>query len=68
MRQLKLLFTQKSDCSVLIKSSFSVYQAFAEQFHERVRKDLWGYCSDEILDAKDLHRIKYQAMLFHLIV
>ena len=41
-------------------SLFSLYQAFAEQLHERVRKDLWGYCSEEILDAKDLHRIKYQ--------
>lgn len=37
-------------------------QAFAEEIHERVRKDLWGYCSDEILDAKDLHRIKYQVI------
>ena len=39
---------------------FSLYQAFAEELHERVRKELWGYCSDEVLDAKDLHRIKYQ--------
>lgn len=39
---------------------FSLFQAFAEELHERVRKELWGYCSDEVLDAKDLHRIKYQ--------
>ena len=42
---------------------FCSYQAFAEQLHERVRKDLWGYCSDELLDAKDMHRIKYQVGL-----
>lgn len=41
---------------------FSWHQAFAEELHERVRKDLWGYCGDEILDAKDLHRIKYQVI------
>lgn len=42
---------------------FCSYQAFAEQLHERVRKELWGYCSDELLDAKDMHRIKYQVGL-----
>lgn len=36
-------------------------EAFAEELHERVRKDLWGYASDEYLEANDLHRIKYQA-------
>lgn len=35
-------------------------EAFAEELHERVRKDLWGYASDEYLEANDLHRIKYQ--------
>ena len=42
---------------------FCSCQAFAEQLHERVRKELWGYCSDELLDAKDMHRIKYQVGL-----
>ena len=27
--------------------------------HERVRKELWGYSTDEILNASDLHKIKY---------
>lgn len=45
-------------CTIFLH--FSLYQAFAEELHERVRKELWGYCSDEVLDAKDLHRIKYQ--------
>ena len=35
-------------------------QAFAEELHERVRKELWGYCNDESLSAEDLHKIQYQ--------
>lgn len=35
-------------------------QAFAEELHERVRRELWGYSKDEALDAKDLHRLQYQ--------
>lgn len=37
-------------------------QAFAEELHARVRKDLWGYSSDEALQASDLHRIRYQGI------
>ena len=36
-----------------------VLQGFAEMLHERVRKELWGYSTDEILNASDLHKIKY---------
>jgi len=62
--QLEILFTQHciSFFPLLKHKIYSWYQAFAEELHERVRKDLWGYCSDEILDAKDLHRIKYQVI------
>ena len=35
-------------------------EAFAEELHERVRKDLWGYANNEYLEANDLHRLKYQ--------
>lgn len=35
-------------------------EAFAEELHERVRKEIWGYGSNESLDAADLHKIKYQ--------
>ena len=35
-------------------------EAFAEELHERVRKDLWGYVEQEQLEATDLHKIKYQ--------
>jgi len=37
-------------------------EAFAEELHERVRIDLWGYCGDEAMDAEDLHRIKYEGI------
>lgn len=45
--------------------SFGVWtlcQAFAEELHVRVRKDLWGYSSDEALQASDLHRVRYQGI------
>ena len=38
-------------------------KAAAELLHERVRKDLWGYASEEHLEASDLHRIKYAVRL-----
>ena len=35
-------------------------EAFAEELHERVRIDLWGYCGEESMGAEDLHKIKYE--------
>ena len=35
-------------------------EAFAEELHERVRKEIWGYAEDEKMVAADLHKIKYQ--------
>ncbi|XP_070847286.1 methionine synthase [Chaetodon trifascialis] len=37
-------------------------EAFAEELHVRVRKELWGYSSDEVLQAADLHRVRYQGI------
>lgn len=37
-------------------------EAFAEELHERVRKELWGYASEEYLQANDLHRLRYQGI------
>ena len=37
-------------------------EAFAEYLHERVRKDIWGYASDEDLSNDDLIREKYQGI------
>jgi len=37
-------------------------EAFAEELHERVRIDMWGYCGDESMGAEDLHKIKYEGI------
>jgi len=37
-------------------------EAFAEYMHERVRTDLWGYASDEHLDAEALIKEQYQGI------
>ena len=43
-------------------------EAFAEELHERVRKEVWGYDISENFDASDLHKIKYQVCYFMFIV
>ena len=35
-------------------------QAYAEELHERVRKDYWGYSPEECLQSAELHKIHYQ--------
>ena len=37
-------------------------EAFAERMHERVRKEFWGYASDEALDNTSLIRENYQGI------
>ncbi|EMQ2875988.1 methionine synthase [Vibrio navarrensis] len=37
-------------------------EAFAEYLHERVRKEIWGYASDENLSNEELIREKYQGI------
>ncbi|XP_010140607.1 PREDICTED: methionine synthase [Buceros rhinoceros silvestris] len=37
-------------------------EAFAEELHERVRRDFWAYCSTEQLDLSDLRKIKYEGI------
>ncbi len=37
-------------------------EAFAEHMHERVRRDFWGYASDESLANEDLIAEKYQGI------
>ncbi|RNA18912.1 methionine synthase isoform X3 [Brachionus plicatilis] len=34
-------------------------EAFAEELHQRVRKEFWGYNSAENLSSEDMHKIKY---------
>ena len=42
--------------------SHFLFQAFAEELHERVRRELWGYCSDECLKTNEMHKIKYEVI------
>ncbi|MCG7491433.1 methionine synthase [Vibrio sp. Of14-4] len=37
-------------------------EAFAEYLHERVRKEIWGYATDENLSNEELIREKYQGI------
>ncbi|XP_068162128.1 methionine synthase isoform X2 [Antennarius striatus] len=49
--------------SIMVKAlADRLAEAFAEELHARVRKELWGYSSDEDLRALDLHRIRYQGI------
>ncbi|KAI3365357.1 hypothetical protein L3Q82_010443, partial [Scortum barcoo] len=49
--------------SIMVKAMADrLAEAFAEELHVRVRKELWGYSSDEALQASDLHRIRYQGI------
>nr|XP_019938370.1 PREDICTED: methionine synthase [Paralichthys olivaceus] len=49
--------------SIMVKAlADRLAEAFAEELHARVRKELWGYCADEALQATDLHRIRYQGI------
>ncbi|XP_066239841.1 methionine synthase isoform X5 [Saccopteryx leptura] len=37
-------------------------QAFAEELHENVRRELWAYCGGEQLDVRDLRRLRYRGI------
>ncbi|CAB4010272.1 Methionine synthase, partial [Paramuricea clavata] len=49
--------------SIMVKAlADRLAEALAEELHERVRKEFWGYNNEEQLQAKDLHMIKYQGI------
>jgi len=49
--------------SIMLKSlADRLAEAFAEQMHERVRRDLWGYAPEEALDNAALIREEYQGI------
>ncbi|MDP2562701.1 methionine synthase [Psychrobium sp. 1_MG-2023] len=49
--------------SIMLKSlADRLAEAFAEHMHERVRKEFWGYASDETLDNEALIREKYKGI------
>jgi 5-methyltetrahydrofolate--homocysteine methyltransferase len=52
------------DYSIIMAKALAdrLAEAFAEELHQRVRKELWGYCSDEHLESGDLFRLKYQGI------
>jgi 5-methyltetrahydrofolate--homocysteine methyltransferase len=49
--------------SILLKSlADRLAESFAEYLHREVRRELWGYASDEALDTDSLIREKYQGI------
>jgi 5-methyltetrahydrofolate--homocysteine methyltransferase len=49
--------------AIMLKSlADRLAEAFAEALHERVRKALWGYASDEALAVEDLVRERYRGI------
>uniref|UniRef100_A0A3P9N267 Methionine synthase n=1 Tax=Poecilia reticulata TaxID=8081 RepID=A0A3P9N267_POERE len=63
--QLSQRFQAQGDdySSIMVKAlADRLAEAFAEELHVRVRKELWGYSSDEVLQASDLHRVRYQGI------
>jgi 5-methyltetrahydrofolate--homocysteine methyltransferase len=52
------------DYSAILLESLAdrLAEAFAERLHERVRRELWGYASDESLDNEALIKERYQGI------
>ncbi len=49
--------------SIMIKAlADRLAEAFAERLHERIRKEFWGYVSEESLDNEELIKEKYQGI------
>jgi 5-methyltetrahydrofolate--homocysteine methyltransferase len=49
--------------SIMVKAlADRLAEAFAERMHQRVRKELWGYASDESLATRDLIEEKYRGI------
>jgi len=49
--------------SILVKAlADRLAEAFAEYLHEKVRKEIWGYASDEVLSPDDLIEEKYKGI------
>ncbi|XP_049723905.1 methionine synthase isoform X6 [Elephas maximus indicus] len=49
--------------SIMVKAlGDRLAEAFAEELHERVRKELWAYCGSEQLDMVGLRRLRYEGI------
>ncbi|ERE78688.1 methionine synthase-like protein, partial [Cricetulus griseus] len=49
--------------SIMVKAlGDRLAEAFAEELHERVRRELWAYCSSELLGVTDLRKLRYEGI------
>ena len=49
--------------SIMVKAlADRLAEAFAEEMHERVRRELWGYAKEEKLDVTGMLDVKYQGI------
>jgi 5-methyltetrahydrofolate--homocysteine methyltransferase len=49
--------------SIMVKAlADRLAEAFAEFLHEKVRKEIWGYASDEVLSSEELIEEKYKGI------
>ncbi|XP_021071766.1 methionine synthase [Mus pahari] len=49
--------------SIMVKAlGDRLAEAFAEELHERVRRELWAYCGSEQLGVPDLRRLRYEGI------
>ncbi|XP_036845070.1 methionine synthase isoform X3 [Oncorhynchus mykiss] len=49
--------------SIMVKAlADRLAEAFAEELHARVRRELWGYSVEENLPTEDMHRIRYEGI------
>ncbi|XP_066473295.1 methionine synthase isoform X2 [Tiliqua scincoides] len=55
---------QSDDYSIIMVKALGdrLAEAFAEELHERVRKEFWAYCENEQLEFSDLRRIRYEGI------
>ena len=56
--------SEHDDYSIIMVKALAdrLAEAFAERLHEEVRRDYWGYVSDEQLNLDDKLKIKYQGI------
>jgi 5-methyltetrahydrofolate--homocysteine methyltransferase len=61
---LERFHADNDDYSAIILKALAdrLAEAFAERMHERVRREFWGYASDETLDSASLIAEKYQGI------
>lgn len=55
---------EHDDYSIILLKALAdrLAEAFAEQLHEEVRKDYWGYSKEEQLSVEDKLKVKYQGI------